>query len=172
MNTTIPSPNAPIVLENGFTPFYTPKEILLMGAFGGSFFSMVSYKQGIPEKFFNEIPKSQWGMFAPRADVNYFKILVPIRARQQGIPNGLRMQDQQGWFQWYTKFYYGKRSPADAYRIAQWKDEVKTLFHYIKYGTGTGSNNKITDLTQFKDWRQHLLHFAWDPTIDPDTIIK
>lgn len=167
-----------------FYPHYTPKEVLEFGAFDGKFFNKISYREHVGESLFEGLDPNKYentlqtynqgaepiegGILTP----NYFGLSVPTRHRQQRIPDYIRFRDPMGWFQWYARFFTGRRnSQIDPYRVQQWRNEICTLFFYIKGGTPEGElqegTTKITDLNQFKDVRQQLLHFGWDSTVDP-----
>ena len=183
---TIPTNSTPLKFDGlpGFNPFYTPREMLQLGVFDGAFFKKITTMRDIPtEELFKDIPYEKYAqILIPKDDdeapilgevttVNYFGRVVPRRNRCHNMGPNEKILDLD-WFSWYCKFYYGRRSIADAGRMRQFRDEVVTLFHYIKNGV---SNNPVqpvgydkkTDLTQFKEWRQQLLHFGWDPTVDP-----
>lgn len=146
----------------GFFPHYTPRDMQTLGVFDGDFFKYISTREGLPSELWQGI-----------ASENYFEVSVSHRSRMMEIPTMIRMIDPKGWFQWYCRFYYGRRilgdSSADQYRVNQWRKEVVTLFHYIKFGIPPDGyeGDKITDLDLFPEYRQQLLHFGYDSRIDP-----
>lgn len=145
-----------------FAPNLSPRKMLEIGVFGGSYLWKKSRRKHLPQEFFKDLPLEKYDLQFPLAGSNYFGILVPERNRD--IPTHLKEHD--GWFHWYLDFFYGHRNRAeDLFRIGQWTAELKTLSFYIR-GETTVTDNFTND-ERFPVWKQHLLHFAWLPLFDP-----
>jgi len=120
--------------ENGyehFTPNLTPEEMMRTGSFGGQFFrpfhSRVA-KRDFPADF-DEFP-SEWYedldtdvMLSAEEydpDVNRYKIRAGQTLEEWENNGWIRAQDPRGWFQWYCRFYMGRRTGDDDRQIRRW----------------------------------------------------
>lgn len=154
----------------GFEPFATPGEILALGAFGGKYLndSLLEF----PAEWFWHA--GLLGKLSPAMNdisVNYFKIdsRLPLQDwRAAGwVPGGKKLSgvrgvlssaatnpDERGWFQWYCRYWMGRRIPElDAVQIQRWKNFRR---HY-----GAVEKNCKGDLSCRPRQRQALLHWAW-----------
>jgi hypothetical protein len=116
-----------------FTPNKSPEEMLREGVFGGSYFRpLKSRKLGIVvEGDWKELPE-QWirGLNVERyltnptydAEVNKFH-----RACGQSIEEWeaagwiAHEHDVRGWFQWYCRFFRGRRCEDDRRQVGRWR---------------------------------------------------
>lgn len=100
----------------GFSPYYTPKTMLSMGVFEGKYLN--DCKAEFPRDWFAEAKISS----TPDASLNYFgiKSRQPLSHwREKGWIYG---PDPRGWFQWYCRYYMGRRIPdVDAIQIKRWR---------------------------------------------------
>jgi len=168
---TIPSGRPPLKFSKapGFNPYYTPREILELGVFNGTYFFKYALRSGLPDELFDKLPESRYNLSQPDANVNYFKALTVQRRRDDFIPNALRLLATAGWLMWYCRFYYGKTTNTeDAYRIKQWKDEIETFYFYVKEACDA-ANRPYDDLNvaAARPWRQQLLQYGMDPAVIP-----
>src|SRR5215468_296033 len=100
----------------GFRPELTPKQMLRLGVFGGKY--MNDCRDEFPASWFAGAKLSP-ERHNPR--LNYFgvKASLPLAAwRRKGW---IRPQDPRGWFQWYCRYYTGRRSADDARQIGRWR---------------------------------------------------
>ena len=136
-----------------FKPELTPKEMLSLGIFGGIY--MRDCKK--------EFPKDWWtkAKFAKgnkrKADLNYFKINASqplITWIRKGWIN--YTHDPRGWFQWYCRYYLGRRIPGyDEIQIKRWK-AFKRHIGQVKKNCRKGDNSCRPRQ------KQALLHWAYD----------
>jgi len=64
-------------------------------------------------------------------------------------------QDPRGWFQWYCRYFIGRRSADDARQIRRWRAVTRHLAQLRK-------NCRRGDLQCRPRQRQALLHWAYD----------
>ena len=133
-----------------FKPDLTPKKMLELGVFGGKY--MTDCKDEFPRDWFTN---AKLCSTKHDANLNYFRINAsqPLSIwRKKGwiYPN-----DPRGWFQWYCRYYMGRRCPDDDSQIKRWKAMVRHVAQ-IKKGCRPG------DLSCRRKQRQALLHWGYD----------
>jgi len=138
---------------NIFKPQLTPKEMLELGVFGGSYFA---------DKI-NEYPKS-WFKNAKlskkfNVNLNMFKVKAGL-SRTEWINKGwIYKEDPLGWFQWYCRFSKGRRiAKIDEIQIKRWKN-------FIRHVKAIKNNCDEGDLKCRRRQRQAILQWAYDPFI-------
>tara|TARA_B110001469_G_C9641605_1_gene322796 strand:+ start:1886 stop:2620 length:735 start_codon:yes stop_codon:yes gene_type:complete len=114
-----------------FTPNLTPKEILQMGSFGGTYFrplySTITHKNyenvhtEFPNNWYKNLDITKYltsNVCYPK--INTYKVSAGSSLKAWEDSNWIRAQDPYGWFQWYCRFYVGRRSPDDERQISRW----------------------------------------------------
>lgn len=135
-----------------FTPELTPSEMLQLGVFDGKYFD-VDQKE-LPESWFKNAKIAKNGI--ADAQFNYFKIHAsqPLSVWQK--KSWINPRDPRGWFQWYCRYYLGRRMPDEDFRqIKRWK-AIKRHIAQIKKNCISG------DLNCRPRQRQAVLHWAYD----------
>lgn len=134
-----------------FKPDLTPEEMLTLGVFGGSYFG--DDRAEFPKSWFAQARLSSDGK--PDKELNYFKINAsqPLSAWQG--KGWIHKDDPKGWFQWYCRYYLGRRHEDDARQIKRWK-AMRRHAAQITY------NCKAVDEFCRVKQRQALLHWAYD----------
>ena len=133
-----------------FRPELTPKQMLALGVCGGKY--MTDCRDEFPADWFAKA-KLCHERHDPKLNcfgVNASKPLSYWRAK-----GWIYDEDPRGWFQWYCRYYMGRRCPDDARQIARWKAMVRHIAQ-IKRNCLRG------DLSCRKRQRQALLHWAYD----------
>lgn len=133
-----------------FAPDLSPKQMLDLGVFGGHYF----------ENEHDEFPP-EWFESACMSDVhdpsvNYFAVDAS-QSRQEWQRKGwIYEEDPRGWFQWYCRYYYGRRiSDEDKRQIKRWKNMTRHASQVQKFCLPG-------DLSCRRRQRQALLHWAYD----------
>jgi len=134
----------------GFTPELTPKQMLALGVFGGKY--MTDCRREFPASWF-----ARARLCATRHDprLNCFGVNAsqPLAVWRR---NGwIRPQDPRGWFQWYCRYYMGRRSADDSRQIRRWR-AIKRHVSQIRNHCEAG------DVACRRRQRQALLHWAYD----------
>ena len=134
-----------------FKPELTPKEMLELGVFGGKYMT----------DCINEFPKD-WFINAKLSpekkdiSLNYFKIDASMPLSYWKEKGWIYHEDPRGWFQWYCRYYMGRRiPPEDDRQIKRWK-AIKRHISAIQ------KNCIPLDLDCRKKQRQAVLHWAYD----------
>lgn len=115
-----------------FTPNLTPKEILQFGSFGGTYFrpiysSITKKKYGpevweeLPEDWLEDLDVGRQ-VASPVYDAaeNKYKVKCGASLEDWEKAGWMREQDPYGWFQWYCRFYQGRRSEDDERQVGRW----------------------------------------------------
>ena len=136
-----------------FKPELSPKKMLELGVFGGSYFG--SNIKEYPKTWFKKSKLSK------NFDVslNCFKVKSGL-SRDHWIKKGwIFKEDPLGWFQWYCRFSMGRRIPhIDQIQRKRWKNFKRHLMA-IKKNCDEG------DFNCRKRQRQAILQWAYDPFI-------
>jgi hypothetical protein len=136
--------------DKEFKPDLTPKEMLLMGVFGGKY--MTDCGNEFPKDWF-EKAKLCPEFHDPK--LNYFGVNASqplVVWRKKGW---IHPDDPRGWFQWYCRYFMGRRHEDDARQIKRWK-AIKRHIAQIKYNCQKG------DVDCRRKQRQAVLHWAYD----------
>lgn len=131
-----------------FKPELTPEQMLAMGVFGGKY--MTDCRKEFPDSWFTHAKLSR-GKSDPK--LNYFGVTASKPLSYWREKGWIRPQDPRGWFQWYCRYYRGRRSEDDERQIKRWKAMVRHIAQL---------KNCDGDLTCRKRQRQALLHWAYD----------
>lgn len=141
-------------LPKHFQPNLTPAQMLKLGVFGGVY--MRDCKNEFPASWFKGAKLQKEGIYKQDPQLNYFK----VRASQPlsvWIKKGwINEVDPRGWFQWYCRYYMGRRLPnEDERQIKRWRAIARHIAQ-IKMNCREG------DETCRPKQRQALLHWACD----------
>lgn len=137
-----------------FKPQLTPAEMLELGVFGGVYMRDCT----------NEFPKSWFknAKFAPSttkkhlAELNCFGVNASQSLSVWQKKGWIYHEDPRGWFQWYCRYYMGRRIPVeDARQIKRWRAIRR---HIIQIAHNCRSGDQFCRPRQ----RQAVLHWAYD----------
>lgn len=135
-----------------FKPVFTPIQMLEMGVFEGKYLN--DSVSEFPREYFE---KAKVSLNSPNEDVNYFgiKSRQPLSVWNE---NGwIHSDDGFGWFQWYCRYYLGRRTEDDARQIKRWKAFARHA--------GQIKKNCPGQLDKRIRQRQALLQWSYDPFI-------
>jgi len=150
-------------LPDDFNPTVTPLEMLKLGVFGGKY--MTDCRAEFPEEWFAE---AKLNPNRYNANLNLFKVRASNNLKYWQDNNYLREEDPRGWFQWYCRFYMGRRiTEYDAWQIKRWRN-IKRHLTYIR------NRFDVTDLKGSPVRRQALLHWGVrvDGTVSYEDLVK
>jgi len=134
-----------------FKPELTPKEMLKLGVFGGKY--MTDCKEEFPDDWFKEAKLSPE---KKEVSLNYFGVDASMPLSHWQKKGWIYHEDPRGWFQWYCRYYMGRRiPPEDERQIKRWKAMRRHVGAIEK-------NCEPRDLDCRRKQRQALLHWAYD----------
>ena len=134
-----------------FRPDLTPKEMLRLGVFGGKY--MTDCTSEFPRTWFEGV---KFSAGEPTPSSNYFGVLASQPLSEWRRKGWIHPADPRGWFQWYCRYYMGRRIPGeDARQIKRWKAMRRHVEQLRRHC-------EPADLTCRRRQRQALLHWAYD----------
>ncbi len=134
-----------------FAPELTPREMLELGVFGGKY--MTDCRDEFPASWFARAKLAPAG-----ADwsLNCFGVDASSSLSEWRRKGWLHADDPRGWFQWYCRYYVGRRLPQeDARQIGRWKAFRRHLSQLRR-------NCEPGNLFCRRRQRQALLQWAYD----------
>jgi hypothetical protein len=134
-----------------FQPELTPQEMLRIGVFCGKY--MTDCRDEFPKSWFSD---AKLATGARDCSLNGFKIDASQPLSVWRRKGWIHPDDPRGWFQWYCRYYLGRRMPEeDVRQIKRWK-AIRRHVAQIKRNCEPG------DLFCRRRQRQALLHWAYD----------
>lgn len=137
--------------DPSFRPELTPEEMLRLGVFGGKY--MTDCQNEFPKEWY-----AQAKLCSERHDpkLNFFGVNASQPLSVWRKKGWIHPMDPRGWFQWYCRYYLGRRVPEeDARQIKRWR-AIKRHITQIK------NNCEPRDLSCRRRQRQAVLHWAYD----------
>ena len=133
-----------------FRPELTPPQMLRLGVFGGKY--MNDCRAEFPASWFRDAKLSP----ARRdAKMNCFGVNASQSLAIWRRNGWIHPQDPRGWFQWYCRYYMGRRSRDDIRQIRRWRA-------IRRHVTAIQRNCEPRDLECRRRQRQAVLHWAYD----------
>lgn len=133
-----------------FKPDLTPKEILALGAFGGKY--MTDCKNEFPKDWFTD---AKLNPEKHDATINCFGVNASQPLSVWRSKGWIWKDDPRGWFQWYCRYYMGRRCEDDTRQIKRWRAMTR---HVAQIRNKCRAGDVSCNTKQ----RQALLHWAYD----------
>lgn len=133
-----------------FRPQLTPRQMLELGVFGGKY--LTDCRGEFPKSWFTRAKLSPAGS---DPSLNFFGVAASQSLAVWRKKGWLCQDDPRGWFQWYCRYYLGRRMEDDARQIRRWKQIVRHIAQ-IRNACEPG------DLHCRPRQRQAVLHWAYD----------
>ncbi|HEX6059878.1 MAG TPA: hypothetical protein VFZ11_12785 [Gemmatimonadaceae bacterium] len=133
-----------------FRPELTPAEMLALGIFGGRY--MTDCRDEFPASWFR---RSKLSPERHDPALNCFGVSASQSLAEWRRRGWIRSQDPRGWFQWYCRYYLGRRSEDDERQIRRWRAIAR---HVAQIRKGC----RPRDLGCRRRQRQAVLQWAYD----------
>lgn len=134
-----------------FNPELTPRELLHIGVFGGKY--MTDCRSEFPASWFHQA-KLCPEKHDPK--LNFFGVNASQPLSVWRKKGWIYPEDPRGWFQWYCRYYLGRRLPGeDERQIKRWRAIHRHVAQIRRHCFPR-------DLACRRRQRQALLHWAYD----------
>jgi hypothetical protein len=134
-----------------FRPELTPEEMLRLGVFAGKY--MTDGAGEFPAEWFTRAKLARDGR---DPGLNFFKVDASQPLSVWRRKGWIHPDDPRGWFQWYCRYYRGRRlGDEDKRQIGRWR-AMRRHIRQIERNCDKG------DLGCRPRQRQALLHWAYD----------
>ena len=134
-----------------FRPELTPAQMLRLGVFCGKY--LTDCRKEFPPSWF---VRARLAGKQRDCVLNYFGVDASQPLSVWRSKGWIYRDDPRGWFQWYCRYYMGRRIPdEDARQIKRWK-AIRRHVRQIQKNCEPG------DVTCRPRQRQALLHWAYD----------
>lgn len=137
-----------------FTPELTPEEMLRLGIFGGKY--MTDCQSEFPASWFADAKLS------PRRkdpELNFFGVDASVPLSVWRAKGWIYDEDPRGWFQWYCRYFMGRRLPhEDKRQIGRWRN-------FARHAAQVRKHCEPGDIFCRRKQRQALLHWAYDSRV-------
>ncbi|HEX4666709.1 MAG TPA: hypothetical protein VH207_08910 [Chthoniobacterales bacterium] len=133
-----------------FQPQLTPKQMLRLGVFGGKY--MTDCRKEFPDDWFEKAK-----LCPERHDpkLNFFGVTASQPLSVWRKKGWIYEEDPRGWFQWYCRYYLGRRCADDERQIKRWH-AIRRHIAQLKKNCQPGARDCRPKQ------RQALLHWAYD----------
>jgi hypothetical protein len=136
--------------DDGFDPDLTPQQMLELGVFGGKY--MTDCRREFPASWFRNAKLAPNGR---DRRLNFFGVNASQPLKVWRRKGWIYEEDPRGWFQWYCRYYMGRRCLDDSRQIKRWR-AIRRHIAQIKQNCRRG------DLDCHRRQRQAVLHWAYD----------
>ena len=145
-----------------FNPNISPVDVIKKGAFGGTYFTDIYF--GINDKWY----KNSWKEFDELENIdgkyycsdfydvglNYYGVEVGTSLRLWESKGWINKIDPYRWFQWYFRYWKGRRSKDDLRKMNRWNRIVSRFVGILKKLNSKNEGSKKI--------RQILLHWCYE----------
>lgn len=136
--------------HDDFKPELTPREMLRLGVFGGKY--MTDCQKEFPSSWYKE---AKLCSEFHDAKLNLFRVNASQSLFVWRKNGWLHPDDPRGWFQWYCRYYMGRRHEDDERQVKRWRA-------FRRHWSAVRNNCVKGDFDCRKRQRQALLHWAYD----------
>lgn len=115
--------------QKDFLPDLSPKEMLALGVFGGRY--MRDCTDEFPKDWFKHV---RFATSKADKTLNYFGVFAGLSLTEWRKNGWIYKDDPRGWFQWYCRYYMGRRiEHEDMRQISRWKQMRRHVGQLIRH---------------------------------------
>lgn len=136
-----------------FKPDLTPKQMLALGVFGGRYIR--DCRREYPTDWYAKAKLHPEGLPGHDKRLNYFGVDASQPLSVWRKKGWIKPQDPRGWFEWYCRYYLGRRTDDDDRQIKRWLAMRRHISQLKK-------SCRPSDIFCRPRQHQALLHWAYD----------
>lgn len=136
--------------DSSFKPDLSPKEMLALGVFGGVY--MRDCVKEFPKDWF---ARAKFAKGERDSELNFFGVDASQPLSIWHEKGWIHPDDPRGWFQWYCRYYRGRRHADDVRQIKRWRAFERHVAQITKHC-------RRGDIACRPRQRQALLQWAYD----------
>lgn len=140
--------------DKRFKPDLTPKQMLELGVFGGVY--MRDATKEYPTEWFKKAKFQKDGIYKRDPKINFFGVNASQSLSIWKKKGWIYKDDPRGWFEWYCRYYMGRRIPIEDER------QIKRWVAMRRHLAQVSNNCRVGDFSCHRKQRQALLHWAYD----------
>ena len=149
-----------------FKPDLTPGQMLALGVFEGKYLNDCTDE--FPAEWYTRSVKKRSAIADPQ--LNLFKIKSRLSLGEWRARGWIIKPDPRGWFQWYCRYWLGRRIPAvDMVQIKRHRAFVRHQAQVVKSLKKIPVSRRPKTKAELKSHRprqrQALLQWAYDPFV-------
>ena len=160
-----------------FSTCYSPLKMIDLGIFGHGYFGIKDVEESEFKKILNLVPnfseqineeiRSKILLSPQNFSLNRYGIRAGLDHTSWIDNKWIHPDDPYGWFNWYVRFYYGRRHKDDFRQINRFRAFIKR--HWGMLNGYCQKSNTPMDQAEYKYQKtcQGLLQWAWDYKVDP-----
>jgi hypothetical protein len=133
-----------------FRPQLTPRQMLALGVFGGKYLT-----DGCGEFPASWFARAKLCAERHNGRLNCFGVNASQSLAVWRRNGWIHRQDPRGWFQWYCRYYMGRRTADDRRQIRRWRAIARHIAAIRKHC-------EPGDLACRRKQRQAVLHWGYD----------
>lgn len=155
---TLTAPFGDVHIPGVFEPHFTPGEMLALGVFEGKYLN--DCQDEFPPDWFETARRNRTlASDAPDVQCNFFKVKSRQSLRAWRANGWLYGPDNRGWFQWYCRYYCGRRvAGVDELQMRRWRSFKR---HYGQVVRNCPKNDGADGVWCRPKQRQALLQWAY-----------
>lgn len=139
--------------DSRFKPELSPKQMLALGVFGGRY--LRDCHKEFPPDWFKKAKLHPEEKPGHNKELNFFGVDASQSLSVWRKKGWIHPQDPRGWFQWYCRYYMGRRTEDDERQIKRWLAIKRHVAQVVKHCWPSDFNCR-------RRQRQALLHWAYD----------
>ncbi|MBE8712316.1 hypothetical protein [Sphingobacterium hungaricum] len=136
-----------------FKPDLTPQDMLELGVFAGRY--LRDCRDEFPAEWYENAKLYTGTDKKGDCKLNFFEVCASQSLDEWKRKGWIHDQDPRGWFQWYCRYFMGRRTEDDLRQIKRWKN-MKRHVSQVRNKCNPG------DFKCNTRQRQALLHWAYD----------
>ena len=160
-----------------FSTCYSPLRMIELGIFGHGYFGIADVDENEFKRILNLVPnfsdqldeemRTKILLSPQKFSLNRYGIRAGLDHRAWTENKWIHSDDPYGWFNWYIRFYYGRRHKDDFRQINRFRSFVKR--HWGMLNGYCQKANVPIDQAEYRYQKtcQGLLQWAWDHKVDP-----